>query len=44
MHRGPCYSAIQECTNLTLPKPEVPVFGGDPVECSNYVKAFEFPI
>ena len=26
---------------LTLPKPEVPVFGGDPVEYSNFVKAFE---
>ena len=26
---------------LTLPKPEVPVFGGDPVECSNFVKASE---
>ena len=26
---------------LTLPKPEVPVVGGDPVEYSNFVKAFE---
>ena len=26
---------------LTLPKPEVPVFGRDPVEYSNFVKAFE---
>ena len=26
---------------LTLPKPEVPVYGGDPVEYSNFLKAFE---
>ena len=26
---------------MTLPKPEVPVFGGDPVEYLNFVKAFE---
>ena len=30
------HAAIQECTNPTLPKPEVPVFGGDPVEYSNF--------
>ena len=27
--------------NLTMPKPEVPVFGGDSVEYSNFVKAFK---
>ena len=26
---------------LTLPKPEVPVFSGDPIEHSKFVKAFE---
>ena len=41
MHGGPSLSAMQECTNLTLPKPEVPVFGGDPVEYSHFVKVFE---
>ena len=27
--------------NLTMPKPEVPVLGGDSVEYSNFVKAFQ---
>ena len=41
MHGGPSQSAIEDCTNLTLPKPEVTVFGRDPVEYLNFVKAFE---
>ena len=35
------YKSALTATNLTLPKPEVTVFGRDPVEYLNFVKAFE---
>ena len=39
--KGLISQQYKSALTLTLPKPEVPVFWGDPVEYSNFVKAFE---
>ena len=39
--KGLINQRYKSALTLTLPKPEVPGFGGDPVEYSNFVKAFE---